>query len=285
MTVSWAVRIHVDSCTNRVPPLAPLSYRVCALCWQRSRQTPRESWQASTTSSSDGCFGCSALGFDRLSVEWYVPQGLARVARCNHSPPPHAVACAVREHGNERPGGVASDLHPSAGGANGEGNRRKGWCPGGALTVGGGCATNRSELVQDMSAVLEKLLVISSIGMVGAIGTSIIQTSGARLAIEWRDELVKYMHKEYFQGKTMYYMNALDRRVDNTDQRMTQDADNFVTTAGQLLFGSFSSSVSLTYVLTSLGFALYKTAGAVNGESVMYLSVYVGFLRIRDVLV
>ena len=200
-------------------------------------------------------------------------------------PPPHAVACAVREHGDERPCGVASDLHPSAGGANGEGNRRKGWCPGGALTVGGGCATNRSELVQDMSAVLEKLLVISSIGMVGAIGTSIIQTSGARLAIEWRDELVKYMHKEYFQGKTMYYMNALDRRVDNTDQRMTQDADNFVTTAGQLLFGSFSSSVSLTYVLTSLGFALYKTAGAVNGESVMYLSVYVGFLRIRDVLV
>lgn len=73
----------------------------------------------------------------------------------------------------------------------------------------------------------------------------------------------------------MYFLNALDRRVDNTDQRLTQDVDNFTVTGGQLLFGNYNTQASIGYVLASVITATYNVAPKVGPVPLLWITLCV----------
>ena len=79
----------------------------------------------------------------------------------------------------------------------------------------------------------------------------------------------------YFAGSQMYFLNSLDRRVDNTDQRLTQDVDNFTVTGGQLLFGNYVTQASIAYVLSSVITATYNVAPKVGAVPLLWITLYV----------
>eukprot|EP01105_Mastigella_eilhardi_P025642 TRINITY_DN7039_c0_g1_i1.p1 TRINITY_DN7039_c0_g1~~TRINITY_DN7039_c0_g1_i1.p1 ORF type:complete len:640 (+),score=149.24 TRINITY_DN7039_c0_g1_i1:49-1968(+) len=67
------------------------------------------------------------------------------------------------------------------------------------------------------------------------VSLSALMYSGVKFSVEilawrWRRSLVGYMHERYFSDLLFYKLLALDTRVDNPDQRMTQDINNFCTT-------------------------------------------------------
>eukprot|EP01114_Cavostelium_apophysatum_P024712 TRINITY_DN976_c0_g1_i2.p1 TRINITY_DN976_c0_g1~~TRINITY_DN976_c0_g1_i2.p1 ORF type:complete len:603 (-),score=109.23 TRINITY_DN976_c0_g1_i2:19-1827(-) len=73
-----------------------------------------------------------------------------------------------------------------------------------------------------------------------ALLQSIIQFNVELLAWQWRKALCFYLHGKYFVKSLYYKVVSLDQRVDNPDQRITQDVDNFSTT----LATTFSNCVT-----------------------------------------
>lgn len=53
------------------------------------------------------------------------------------------------------------------------------------------------------------------------------------------------LHERYFEGRLAYWLNAVDVRVDNADQRLTTDIDQLTQLAGHLFFGGMTGSVSV----------------------------------------
>lgn len=43
--------------------------------------------------------------------------------------------------------------------------------------------------------------------------------------LEWRRVLVQHIHGRYFKGNTAYWLNVVDGRIDNADQRLSQDVE------------------------------------------------------------
>ncbi|XP_064403467.1 lysosomal cobalamin transporter ABCD4-like isoform X3 [Halichondria panicea] len=53
--------------------------------------------------------------------------------------------------------------------------------------------------------------------------------------VRWRATITRYLHARYFSGITYYILNTTDQRIDNPDQRITQDVDRFCNQISQLL--------------------------------------------------
>ena len=49
------------------------------------------------------------------------------------------------------------------------------------------------------------------------------QYQGTLLQLKWRRKIVRRMHKSYFHARTVYWLNGIDKNVDNVDQRMTAE--------------------------------------------------------------
>lgn len=54
------------------------------------------------------------------------------------------------------------------------------------------------------------------------------------LHIWWRQQLTTSLHKEYFTDVLYYYINILDKNVDNPDQRIAEDLDNMCNIFSQI---------------------------------------------------
>jgi putative ATP-binding cassette transporter len=93
-----------------------------------------------------------------------------------------------------------------------------------------------------------------------------------RLALNWRDFLARTLMKRYFHNRAYYHVRANDR-IDNPDQRISEDARNFtVTTLSFLLliinsiiqiqtFGSILWAITPVLVYVMIAYALLGTIG------------------------
>lgn len=51
-----------------------------------------------------------------------------------------------------------------------------------------------------------------------------------RVRLRWRQALVVRLHQAYFVKRIVYATNVLDSRIDNLDQRITQDVEDLTYT-------------------------------------------------------
>ena len=98
-----------------------------------------------------------------------------------------------------------------------------------------------------------------------------------RMHLTWRRRLVRVLHQRYFHGRLAYWLNSIDGSVDNIDQRVTQDVEQFTVQSTDVLFGSYPIAVatastatgaSLCSSITSIGITSYFIASQVDPKAV-----------------
>lgn len=79
------------------------------------------------------------------------------------------------------------------------------------------------------------------------------------LAWSWRRSLVAHVQGQYFGGLVFYRIAALDTRIDNPDQRITRDVDNFSATLSVIALQCISAPlvIAVYTVLTAKLIAWY----------------------------
>ena len=60
-----------------------------------------------------------------------------------------------------------------------------------------------------------------------ALANSAVKYISGTLYVQWRDALTSSLHSKYFFKETFFHINTSDGKLDNADQRITQDVDKF----------------------------------------------------------
>lgn len=118
-----------------------------------------------------------------------------------------------------------------------------------------------------------------------AVISSASKYSGEILRLRWREAITKHIHEVYFRGKAMYWLNSVDGRVENIDQRITSDIESMTLTASSMLWGTYISGGSggtgaptLPMLLTTLVLSAPAVAGAgLDSLSLSYAVLYAFF--------
>lgn len=63
----------------------------------------------------------------------------------------------------------------------------------------------------------------------------------------WRRNLTFHLQRRYFEFRNYYNMIVLDKRVDNPDQRITKDAENFVDMTCKFVESLFTGPITVFY--------------------------------------
>ena len=64
--------------------------------------------------------------------------------------------------------------------------------------------------------------------------------------------MTEHVHRVYFADRAGYWLNCVDKRTDNADQRIAEDIDAFTVFAGQFFFGNYAIPGSIVFVLATL---------------------------------
>ncbi|KAA0157419.1 hypothetical protein FNF28_06517 [Cafeteria roenbergensis] len=110
-----------------------------------------------------------------------------------------------------------------------------------------------AELKADAIWELLLLQVAPIVALVCAAELAVVYLA-ERVAIDWRREITRELHRRYWSGNGAYIMEALDQRIDNADQRLTQDVADFAAAAGRLLLGGFLGGFGVVYLAASVAF-------------------------------
>ncbi|GAU92943.1 hypothetical protein RvY_04954-2 [Ramazzottius varieornatus] len=112
-----------------------------------------------------------------------------------------------------------------------------------------------------------------------AIVLSAKQYVGSFLNISWRKLVTRKLHRLYFMDKAYYFLNVLDKSVDNPDQRITQDVDKMCDKLGtiaatliiapfRIAYYSYKSFITTTYI-GPLGIFGYFIIGTIATKLLM----------------
>jgi len=78
------------------------------------------------------------------------------------------------------------------------------------------------------STGFKSLLVAASLLIIGtALGDSAVKFVSRILYVKWRGLLTTRLHSGYFKNSAYYKLNVLQDKLDNIDQRITQDVERF----------------------------------------------------------
>ncbi|XP_064600935.1 lysosomal cobalamin transporter ABCD4-like [Liolophura sinensis] len=83
--------------------------------------------------------------------------------------------------------------------------------------------------------------------------------------ITWRKGLCLYLHSQYFKNVLFYQVNVLEKKVDNPDQRITQDVDKMCSAFSQILTPLIISPFTIGYYL----YQAYSSTGYIGPVSVV----------------
>ncbi|CAG0918778.1 unnamed protein product [Notodromas monacha] len=75
--------------------------------------------------------------------------------------------------------------------------------------------------------------------------------------ITWRQLLSRSLHSMYFRKKNFYDVNVLSRKVDNPDQRMTQDVDKLCDTLGKV----FTKIIIAPFIIGYYSYQAFANTG------------------------
>lgn len=93
-----------------------------------------------------------------------------------------------------------------------------------------------------------------------------------RVKLDWRREITRELHRLYWQGKVAFLLESVDKRIDNADQRLTRDVEDFVEASGSLLLGGFVMGSGLAYPVLLALFSSYITFQAISSATPLLTS-------------
>lgn len=133
-----------------------------------------------------------------------------------------------------------------------------------------------------MQAVLKQdASKIWSVFAIGGSLTLIVSALGLwqgylaeKLRLDLRKQLQENLHERLFSGRLMYWLNCVDKTVDSSDQRLTQDVDMFTRQTAQLLVGSFDSRASFPGVIVGTLLSVAFVLNTVDALDVLASLVY-----------
>ncbi|KAM7448623.1 ATP-binding cassette sub- D member 4 [Porites harrisoni] len=116
------------------------------------------------------------------------------------------------------------------------------------------------------------LLVSASLLILGtAFGKSAVKYVARTLYVKWRELLTMRLHSSYFRNSAYYKLNVLQDRLDNIDQRITQDVQKFCNTFRKCSIVFIISPFTIGYYT----YQCYKSAGYL-GPLLIYAYFFVG---------
>ena len=84
-----------------------------------------------------------------------------------------------------------------------------------------------------------------------ALANSAVKYISGILYVQWRDILTSNLHSKYFFQETFFHVNTAEGKIDNADQRISQDVDKF-----SLQFSDISSKLLISPL--TIGYYSYK---------------------------
>ncbi|XP_013387973.1 ATP-binding cassette sub-family D member 4 [Lingula anatina] len=121
-----------------------------------------------------------------------------------------------------------------------------------------------------------RVLIISALGLIVA-NAFVISTStyvASVLYVTWRGLITRHIHSKYFKDILYYKINVLQNRVDNPDQRITQDVDRMCDQFSQVVAPAIISPFTIGYYL----YQAYTSSGYLGPVCV------VGFFIVATVI-
>jgi vitamin B12/bleomycin/antimicrobial peptide transport system ATP-binding/permease protein len=116
----------------------------------------------------------------------------------------------------------------------------------------------------DHARIVPVFLVLGGILVLEIVSVTATNFVTAALSIRWRSWLTTRFLRGWLSGKSFFWIEQ-GRLVDNPDQRITEDIDQFVTTTLSLVLGLFGTVVSLisfsTMIWTKSGSVDFKAWG------------------------
>ncbi|XP_020629474.1 ATP-binding cassette sub-family D member 4-like isoform X2 [Orbicella faveolata] len=104
-------------------------------------------------------------------------------------------------------------------------------------------------LLDSDKASFKSIVIASSLLILGtALADSAVKYDSRILYVKWRGLLDRRLHSGYFKHKAYYKLNVLEDKLDNIDQRITQDVDKFCE--------SFRSSI-IVFIISPFTIAYY----------------------------
>ncbi|KAF0312783.1 ATP-binding cassette sub-family D member 4 [Amphibalanus amphitrite] len=94
------------------------------------------------------------------------------------------------------------------------------------------------------------------------------------LYVNWRQLIDRALHRRYFAGINYYLLNVLDQRIDNPDQRITQDVDKMCKTLSTMI----AQLLVAPFIIGYYTYAVYSNTGYIG-----VLSIY-GFFVVATVV-
>lgn len=87
----------------------------------------------------------------------------------------------------------------------------------------------------------------------------------AKLALDWREALTASVMEKYYSNRTYYVMETL-REIDNPDQRISEDVNQFTSVSLEFFFILFDAMVNLV----SFSVVLYRILPALFLAIIVY---------------
>jgi ABC-type uncharacterized transport system fused permease/ATPase subunit len=97
--------------------------------------------------------------------------------------------------------------------------------------------------------LLEQIYILIGVAVVIMINQLIGGYTGEMMALGWRRRVTRHLQAEYFLPRMVYNLNNLDRRIDNTDQRMSTSVQAFTYQFTAYIFGNYSNGTSILSML------------------------------------
>jgi len=92
------------------------------------------------------------------------------------------------------------------------------------------------------------ILISSSPLILGfAVANTAVKYDSRILYVKWRGLLDRRLHSGYFKHRAYYKMNVLQDKLDNIDQRITQEVDRFCLSFRSLLLVLIISPFTIAY--------------------------------------
>ena len=102
-----------------------------------------------------------------------------------------------------------------------------------------------------------------------AMANSAVKYISGVLYVQWRNAITSKLHKKYFFQETFFHINTKGQRVDNADQRITQDVDKFCQQF---------SEISSKLLISPFTIAYYSYQCFVSTGYIGPVSIYVYFV-------
>ncbi len=95
---------------------------------------------------------------------------------------------------------------------------------------------------KDGATILHAVIVASIAIVILSVGTVSIQYLGQRVCLDWRANLTNHFQDVLFNNSLLYQIVSIQRRIDNTDQRVASAIADFTLGMGGVFVGNFDST-------------------------------------------